>query len=734
MGSNCPFNAVFEFQQFASALVFQTPKPPNCWWSENFSKLQIGGETLELDRLRSGISKLIEDTWTLINELTGGQKMATRLPPDVIDDQTDDRRGYSWLYNGSYSDSALPVLKIMSNDPQWTFAYQDYDGRLAWNQPTCIKAMKKFAKINQNLEVLSHVVPQPSSAISTEFVDGRLCNGDRLRNFYHPMMEAFFLWFYSKTTNIKGRDNCIPSFIPEPLKALLEEYFIGILPGAECLARVIWGDEAAARYHNYLWVQMGERVTADGHSQTLGVFSNEYFSARLTVLPWRHAAKAIGREFIPPQFFPGYDHTLDNTMGHTYNQSHHTYALDGGLPGGLTTDVLWAHRRVDAMWHNINGTGKGQPPLPIQLLAERMSGQGNVLGSNMLLDNSVNSVSLQQLQGVLIDMLTGLKEELRAERSHEIDRAITAVLARTNNLHGPSRPDEPRALLSENRSTRISISPDDEPTTVTSRLHSPDMSFKDPSLHGMARTDPTYRNLPPPSFYSPETAFTDLPQDDESIVLVPLTMSPSNLPRIHVPTICHSFLDYHSRRPMRIRWIGPKKSSVSGLLDDESDLPTLRTLDIPFIPGLPLMDTDDNTLGWSKQSSASKLLFPAYTATSGQPSRALKALRAVLGQNAKFKSSHQEEALELTLEMKRALLVILGTGSGKSLLFQIPPMVEEHITVVVVAYKRLLDQHLRSSVTLGIPAVKWLSGSKYIEGTKLMFLPLETADCAGFQE
>ncbi|KAF4620294.1 hypothetical protein D9613_001267 [Agrocybe pediades] len=107
--------------------------------------------------------------------------------------------------------------------------------------------------------------------------------------------------------------------------------------------------------------------------------------------------------------------------------------------------------------------------------------------------------------------------------------------------------------------------------------------------------------------------------------------------------------------------------------------------------------------------------------------------------NPVFKSREQERAVQLALSRQINFVAVLPTGGGKSLLFTLPPFIENPgnqaplRTVVVVPSRALLIDHLNRAKSIGIPAVQWTSTSRPPSSeNQIIFVALETATGHGF--
>ena len=87
------------------------------------------------------------------------------------------------------------------------------------------------------------------------------------------------------------------------------------------------------------------------------------------------------------------------------------------------------------------------------------------------------------------------------------------------------------------------------------------------------------------------------------------------------------------------------------------------------------------------------------------------------------------EAVELALSRKENFVLVMPTGSGKSLVFTLPPFNEPTFrTYVIVPNRALLIDHATRCKRLGLPTFQWLSKHKGVpDDTQIVFLALETA-------
>ena len=101
-----------------------------------------------------------------------------------------------------------------------------------------------------------------------------------------------------------------------------------------------------------------------------------------------------------------------------------------------------------------------------------------------------------------------------------------------------------------------------------------------------------------------------------------------------------------------------------------------------------------------------------------------------------FKSAYQMEAVELALSRKENFVLVMPTGSGKSLVFTLPPFTEPDFrTYVIVPNRALLIDHATRCDRLGLNTFQWLAKHKRVpDKARIVFLALETATTQTFRK
>lgn len=89
-----------------------------------------------------------------------------------------------------------------------------------------------------------------------------------------------------------------------------------------------------------------------------------------------------------------------------------------------------------------------------------------------------------------------------------------------------------------------------------------------------------------------------------------------------------------------------------------------------------------------------------------------RGLKELLGAQASFKSLEQKECLERIVENKDSLVCILPTGGGKTLLIQLPAILERNkTTLVITPYVALVEDFIKRCKELKINCIEWQRGT-----------------------
>ena len=222
LGKATPFNMIWELQQFASALSYSQVKDPKVYVDPNYEWISIGTETLRLDVLRGGLERLVQTIKGLYIALSGDAVWPGSPGGPIVDDLSNVQRGYCFLDESPFKGARHSFF--LSAVEQHKLGAFTAAGEWAWDRNAIRRFLDRADKIwGQVIHVL--YIGLQLSTRATQFLQHQIRNGDRPRNLIFQGREGLFISRYSKTTNMKGRDNCVPAF----LTPLLTEVMLVLL-------------------------------------------------------------------------------------------------------------------------------------------------------------------------------------------------------------------------------------------------------------------------------------------------------------------------------------------------------------------------------------------------------------------------------------------------------------------------------------------------------------------------
>ena len=109
-------------------------------------------------------------------------------------------------------------------------------------------------------------------------------------------------------------------------------------------------------------------------------------------------------------------------------------------------------------------------------------------------------------------------------------------------------------------------------------------------------------------------------------------------------------------------------------------------------------------------------------------SAALRALQTALGRpDVTWRSPEQRATILHTLDNSKNIVSVMKTGMGKSMTWILAALLQTVISVVIVPFHDLLEQHLENARRMGCRAMKWTAQSTSINNCNLIFMAMETA-------
>ncbi len=500
-GVTSPWNTVQSQQRYTSSIVYGEAAPPCITWSPDMAKITCQGFTVDMKQLRSGLSNLFDKVERAIHHLCGDTEIPIKISPELSENMTDDRVGYSYLELGGYTTQKYPLLEHLLSDTRKPIAKVGLDNTLEWQTTRLIQLRAEFDEINRDLAVLCYILPAPPPR-GTEFTNIRIRNSQLSRNLFKNF-GSWFIYQMVKTTNLTGKLSWVPALLPERLGKLLDRFLILIRPVESIFAQVLDDPNGCAVYQEYLWVQSGQQMTSGDFSQILSATTRDFIGCELGLHIYRHVAISVAREHIPPSF--NGNNMSDILCNHGSGQAQKTYARETHQLPFLTTDVLMESREACSSWHDTLGFGSNKPPIPFRLLTYRFPGQTSIphqplppppvlpINFGHQLSNAVDT-----LKAHFQSQHQSLKTEIQQSVHTAVSTGIESYMAQSGLVNIIPQLQHLTALMQ----SRLIPSP---PPLVQSSSHPP------PAAHAAFFHPPPGIVKQPPPFAQPHSPFIATP-------------------------------------------------------------------------------------------------------------------------------------------------------------------------------------------------------------------------------
>ena len=247
------FNMVSELQQFATALALSQIKDPKVFIDPGFKWIKIKTETLYLGTLREGMRELIKRIKDSFVLLSGDSAWPAPSQMSHIEDDIENvKRGYCFLEESPYREARHSFfLAAVERCRLGAFVGPE---EWAWDMAAIRSFLDRADEVWGHVMHLLYVGLHLSTRV-TQFLHYQFRNADRPRNLVFQGTEGISITRYSKTTNMKGADACIPAFLSAPLREILLVLLgSGFREAQATLAGVAYGREAHWLYRTYvLW-------------------------------------------------------------------------------------------------------------------------------------------------------------------------------------------------------------------------------------------------------------------------------------------------------------------------------------------------------------------------------------------------------------------------------------------------------------------------------------------------
>jgi hypothetical protein len=364
-----PFNSISELQHLASFLSRCEPRPAIVTLSEDVQTIYVNGIGLHMERWRSGLRHIAEDIEKRFSKVFRGLDRKYTIPKDLKDNMNDTTMGVSWLDAARFTETVNPLLKHYLDDPECHIAYIGPDGHFYFHPGPAMEFMEDCSYINSRLCMLNAQANSQNTR-ATAHIDTRIRNGHRRRNHYQDAGQLRCAIQQSKNSHNRNMDVFIPILIAPEIQVMEETYLIFLRPVEEAIALSLWGNSSRMLYREFLYVQMGLRVSPEMWYKQFPTNFRLYFEVSYGVREYRHWSVCVMREFIEQIY---YIHQAGSSVGdkvadHSTTQSRGTYAIIADNLAYATTDFTWLCDQFNRRWQELSGFSTTAPPLPIKIL------------------------------------------------------------------------------------------------------------------------------------------------------------------------------------------------------------------------------------------------------------------------------------------------------------------------------------------------------------------------------
>lgn len=415
LGQLTTFNTLFELQQFASSLAYSQVAEPQVYVDPTYQWISIGEQTLHLQNLRDGMQKLIQTAKDAYLCLSGdGAWVGLQTGLKVVDDLSNMRRGYSFLDEPPFRNEKHDFF--LSLVERRRLGAVMVDGTWTWDHVAMRELLDTADRVWGHVIHALYVGAHLSTRV-TQFLQHQIRNSDRPRNLFFQGKEGFLFTRYSKTTHLKGRDSCIPAFLPEPLRELLLVLLgSGFREAQAILAGVVYGEEARwlyrtyvsftaiptswlrSPYLSYLCVANGKKITPEEFYRDLPKRNYQAFGCQWGAREFRQGMITLAHQFISPsESYACADNLLAEAADHSTEVDVGHYAVVHGTLPRVTNNQMNKHRWLAEEWGSLLGLGPFSPPEPVGIVrrkarstkapeADELAAQVSILVADAVMD------------------------------------------------------------------------------------------------------------------------------------------------------------------------------------------------------------------------------------------------------------------------------------------------------------------------------------------------------------
>jgi hypothetical protein len=662
-----PYNTVIQYQQWISSLTFATAAPPRTIVSNDGLNITYGNVTLNVPVWRGGLALMHKELELELEELCYGSSYGLSLPEIIEDNWSEDKYGYSWLdKETSYLEDKWGLLQNLLGDSSLGLATLTTGGKLVWNRLALTNFLRKSNAFMSKLGFFGFATNGQVARIS-EYVEHKIRNSYRPRTIFCNGPDMWMVIRRSKfETLVKSPDfrpmKCHPSFT-----LLLQRYLLIVRPIEVIFASVLYGPSVAEEYRQFMFMQLGERISSDRYLQYIQSTTLKYFKVPIGAREYRQLTVEIGRVYIGSTFNIDSDDSdvLALQRGHSASMARRKYAPEVDHLPSMSSDRLLEFGHASEAWWEVTGFRPGYPPMmPFKQRLHR-----HIPNTSSHQESSAPGVPSSDTLSLVLNYM----KQMEANISNQI-QALQHNIAR------------------------------EVQTVVAEAL----------AMQSMAQSNVPQSTHPAPFSISTLSNFPTIPtMPIQPLSSLPVPTTPPLLPDHSLSHRSSSELSYASLilQPMDIEEEEDFPDIAKGEQTPVHQLSRRVRSSVPFTGGATWAtkyDMDEQESKFLHQCL--KKHFP----TVPRPT---------------FRTETQALAVALVIQRSASFVVHLPTGMGKSLTYQIASRLPEGKTnIVVIPNAFLLREQVQKAQDMGLKAIHWSASQPFPTPAtaNLVFMALES--------
>lgn len=560
----------------------------------------------------------------------------------LVDDLSDTSVGYSFLKDRRNCmlpevDALLSAL-LKDKDLKSRFVVQNGEGRGAWNKIAFRQWLKDYSELHY-LVIIRVLVLSGSPPRVAELLAMLLCNTRSRPERNLSLLDQFVVLItrYHKSGALTGADRLLPHALDAFTSSIVIHDCVFARSMAQLAAMVVWPKdlEIAQLYYSRLFVKNGREFTTDDISKRMSRHFLPFLHFNLNVSSWRHIGIAFRRKFIAAvmDFISG--KISPDSMGallcsHNKSTEDRLYGVSPAAGIGLSEDIAADAVKASCDWHLHMGVVPGN--FGCSIFNSFTIAYGILLRLGGILKHH-SKVGYAEFDSLLAEGVFNWRKgssSLLSDIRQVVSEEVQQLLQKMFPEHSESQGQVSQSQVA--RAPRAGV--------VLATTQSQPSGHPDPDTQTSLQAEPPL--LPP---FSLPSSLNHLGEEEAT----------SSFPQDQVPSISP---------PMSYRYPSSQdEQQLPRFSQSPTSRPSSRELDPASLP----VDARE------------------------MESRALLQLKTLLSSDATWKCPEQATAVVTALQLQRDMVAVLGTGSGKSMIFIIPTLLEKNaITICMLPLKSLI--------------------------------------------